>query len=118
MTIIGKTGQDAFAPKKKTTEKQPPVVVSKEFKKGDKVAIAVHGAGVVSYEPHTVEKIRNGVVYLEGNDDFVFDSKTGRRTCCEPSPFGFSFQLVPKSEVPQDGPSGWKQRCKDFGMEP
>lgn len=112
MTIDGKTGQDAFAPKETVGKKQ--TVVDRKFKKGDRVAIAVHGAGVTSYEPHIVEKIQRGVVYLEGNDDFVFDSKTGWRTRCEPSPFGFSFQLVSKSEVP---PDEWKQRCKDFDIE-
>lgn len=113
MTIVGKTGQDAFAPKE--TENTKPAQTDKKFKKGDKVAIAVHGAGVTSYEPHIIKKVRNGIVYLEDNDDFVFDSKAGRRTRCEPSPFGFSFQLVTKAEVPQ---SEWKRRCKDFGIEP
>ena len=85
------------------------------FKKGDKVAIVVHGAGVTSYEPHIVEGIRRGVVYLENNDDFVFDANTGRRTKCESSPFGFWFQIVPKTEVPV---GEWKRRCKDFDIEP
>ena len=86
-----------------------------KFKKGDKVAIAVHGAGVVSYEPHIVEAVKRGVVHLEGNDDFVFDSTSGRRTKCEPGVFGFWFEIVPKEKVPA---GEWKRRCKDFGIEP
>ncbi len=86
-----------------------------KFTKGDKVAIAVHGAGVVSYEPHIVEQIKRGVVYLKGNDDFVFDANTGKRTKCEPSPFGFWFQIVPKAEVPA---GEWERGCKNFRIEP
>jgi hypothetical protein len=85
-----------------------------KFKKGDKVAIAVHGAGVVSYEPHVVKAVKRNVVYLEGNDSSVFDATTGRRAKCGPDPFGFWSEIVPKEKVPA---SAWKRRCKDFGIE-
>lgn len=106
---------DVFAPKEDAEKEQGAKPTGKKFKKGDKVAIAVHGAGVTSYEPHIVKRISRGVVYLENNDDFVFDANTGRRTKCEPSLFGFLFEIILKAEVP---PSEWKRRCKDFGIEP
>lgn len=115
MTIEGKTGKDVFAPKEDAEKEQALKPTGKKFKKGDKVAIAVHGVGVTSYEPHIVERIHRGVVCLEGNEGFVFDANTGWRTKCEPSPFGFSFQLVTKAEVPT---TEWKRRCKDFGIAP
>lgn len=86
-----------------------------KFMKGDRVAIEVRGASAISYEPHIIKGVRRGIVYLEDNDDFVFDAATGERTRCEPSPFGFSFQIVPKAEVPM---AEWKRRCKDFGIDP
>jgi ribosomal protein L21E len=101
-----------------------------KFKKGDKVAIAVHGAGVVSYEPHIVEKVRRGVVYLADKDGFVFDANTGRRIKAkreEPDVFGFWSELLPESKVPADGwreglsnlrGDYWKRLCKRFGVDP
>lgn len=98
-----------------------------KFKKGDKVAIAVHGAGVISYELHIVDAVRRGVVYLADNDDFVFDVNTRRRTKCEPGVFGFWFELLPESKVPADGWKAglsnfqgdyWKRLCKRFGIDP
>lgn len=71
-----------------------------KFKKGDKVAIRVNGAGVVSYEPHVVEYVRGGIVKLVDNDDFKFSAETSRRIN-DSSAFGFSFSLVHESEVPQ-----------------
>ncbi len=80
-----------------------------KFKKNEKVAIAVHGAGVVSYEQRTVEKISEGKVYLKDDDDYVFDSKTGERVDADPSPFGFRFRLVTKAEVSK---KEWKESAK------
>jgi hypothetical protein len=77
-----------------------------KFKKGDEVAIAVHGAGVTSYEKRRVEKISEGKVYLKDDDDYVFDSETGERVDAEPSFCGFSFNLVKKEGLSK---KDWKE---------
>lgn len=97
------------------SREEEPDKPARKFKKGDLVAIATTGAGVVSYEPHTVACIRKGRVILKGNEYFVFDAVTGERVNCGPGICGFSFRLVAKSQVP---PSEWERRCREFGLDP
>jgi len=91
--------------KEKPAPKKPKEEVKKEtpkFKKGDKVAIAVHGAGVTSYEAYKVDRIEKDKVYLEDHE-FVFGQDGEELVPEDMKPFrlGFVNKLIPKAEVPR-----------------
>ena len=70
-----------------------------QIKKGQKVTIHVHGAGVTSVEKgHTVASVSPKKITLEGLENSVFDAKTGRTPQCEYT--GFWFEIVPTVENP------------------
>jgi hypothetical protein len=69
-----------------------------QIKKGQKVTINVHGAGVVSVEKgHIVASVSKTKIILE-NLESIFDATTGRTTPCEYT--GFWFEIVPTVENP------------------
>ena len=92
----GKIKKSATAKPKAESKKQTP-----KFKKGDKVAIAVHGAGVVSYEAEKVDRIEKDRVYLKGSE-MVFgqDGAEIVPDGMEEFRFGFTNILIPKAEIP------------------
>ena len=66
-----------------------------KYKKGDQVVVAVHGAGVTSYEDHEVWKVSKGQVFLV-DLDFPFDAESGEYL--GDTFFGFRFTLLPVGE--------------------
>jgi len=70
-----------------------------QIKKGQRVTINVHGAGVTSVEKgHIVSKVTPTKIFLEGLENAEFDLKTGRTKPCEYT--GFWFEIVPSVENP------------------
>jgi hypothetical protein len=70
-----------------------------KLKKGMKVGLAVHGAGVISYESdHEVEKITKKGIKLEAfeSDDYLFDKDT---LSTQVLFGGFRFRIIPNEEV-------------------
>jgi hypothetical protein len=63
------------------------------FKKGQKVRLFVHGAGVVSEETKTIQRVTKTAVY---DGDREYDPKTGRNLE-EDTIFGFWFQIKPQT---------------------
>lgn len=86
--------------KKKTKSKAKPKSV---FNKGQIVWIALHGAGVTSYEEAKVLSVKDGKVLLDngpGNTpDGPFDAVTGKDLRDQTYSFGFTTELL--SEKPE-----------------
>ena len=61
-----------------------------KFKKGQKVRLLVHGAGVTSEEIATIIKVTKRAVF-DGDRDY--NPKTGK--CLEDGVFGFWFEIKP-----------------------
>ena len=61
------------------------------FKKGEKVRLLVHGAGVTSEETGVVESVTKNAIKLE-NEDRLYNPKTGHS---EVGFAGFWFEIQP-----------------------
>lgn len=83
---------------KETAYEKPKELV---FKKGQTVWIALHGAGVTSYEEVIVESVRKGKVKIKGSDT-ICDAKTGKNLS-DMFP-GFSMDLL--TQKPEDFEEG------------
>jgi hypothetical protein len=70
-----------------------------KLKKGMKVGIAIHGAGVISYEPdHEVDKITKKGVKLSAfdSDYYLFNKETLLTSVMFG---GFLFRIIPNEEA-------------------
>src|SRR5208282_5485403 len=70
--------------------------IKMKIKRGQKVDILVHGAGVVSEEKsHTVARVTKTQFFLEGLDSVAFDLKSGKTGMLT---FGFWYETKLASE--------------------